>query len=120
MILCPNCHHHELAGSLFCSECGAQLITTGHLTTQSIRPNSAEAMNILSDLPPVASSTNGDKSKPVTYSLHLMESGNVLQLSGRSEYSVGRAIEGQPLLPDVDLSSHDAYALGCFAHSRDI
>ncbi len=111
MILCPNCQHNELAGSLFCSECGAQLITTGHLTTQSIRPSTAEAMNIVSDLPPAATPAN-DQSKPVNYSLHLMESGHVLQLSGRSEYSLGRAIEGQPLLPDIDLSSHNAYALG--------
>ncbi len=112
MILCPNCHHNELAGSLFCSECGAQLITTGHLTTQSIRPNSAEAMNVLSDLPPVASTANLDRNLTNTYSLHLMESGKVLQLTGRNEYSLGRAIEGQPLLPDIDLSAENAYALG--------
>ncbi len=111
MILCPNCHHHELAGSLFCSECGAQLITTGHLTTQSIRPNSADAMNVISDLPPVAS-PSAEKNTTNNYSLHLMEDGDVLQLTGRNEYSLGRAVDGQPLLPDIDLSAHNAYALG--------
>ena len=28
MIVCPNCKHQELDGSLFCSECGAQLVFT--------------------------------------------------------------------------------------------
>ena len=25
MIVCPICHHQELFGALFCSECGAEL-----------------------------------------------------------------------------------------------
>lgn len=111
MILCPNCQHHELAGALFCSECGAQLITTGHLTTQTIRPNSVGEVNVSPDLPPVGPAAQMRKGSSASFSLHLMESGQVLQLVGRSEYSLGRSIEGQAQ-PDVDLSSFDAYAQG--------
>ena len=37
MIICPNCHHKELPGALFCSECGARLISLDYLTTQSLQ-----------------------------------------------------------------------------------
>ncbi len=30
MIICPNCHHQEFAGALFCSECATQLVVTEH------------------------------------------------------------------------------------------
>jgi pSer/pThr/pTyr-binding forkhead associated (FHA) protein len=44
--------------------------------------------------------------------LHLMESGKILNLAGRNEYSIGRGVEGQSLLPDVDLSPFEAYSEG--------
>jgi hypothetical protein len=112
MILCPNCHHHELAGSLFCSECGAQLITTGHLTTQSIRPNSADPLGGTAGMPPIPAPLQPEKGLESGVSLHLMESGQILVLAGRNEYSIGRGVEGQSLLPDIDLSPFNAYAEG--------
>jgi len=33
-------------------------------------------------------------------------------LTGRSEFTLGRATEGQPILPDVDLAPYDAYSQG--------
>ena len=36
MIVCPNCKHTNMAGALFCSECGAQLIGADMLTTQNM------------------------------------------------------------------------------------
>jgi hypothetical protein len=112
MILCPNCHHHELAGSLFCSECGAQLITTGHLTTQTIRPNSADPVNVTTGAPPVPTQVRGENGLETGIALHLMESGKILELEGRNEYSIGRGVEGQSLLPDIDLSPFEAYSEG--------
>jgi pSer/pThr/pTyr-binding forkhead associated (FHA) protein len=41
-----------------------------------------------------------------------MESGKVLPLAGRTEFTLGRVTEGQPILPDVDLSSYEAYSQG--------
>jgi hypothetical protein len=112
MILCPNCHHHELAGSLFCSECGAQLITTGHLTTQTIRPHSSDPVGGTAGISPIPAPLQSEKGVESGVSLHLMESGKVLNLAGRSEYSIGRGVEGQSLLPDIDLSTYDAYSEG--------
>jgi hypothetical protein len=112
MILCPNCHHHELAGSLFCSECGAQLITTGHLTTQTIKPNSSDPVSGSAGVPHVPAPIQTDKGEERGVSLHLMGSGEILNLAGRSEYSIGRGVEGQSLLPDIDLSSNNAYSEG--------
>lgn len=45
-------------------------------------------------------------------SLHLIESGQVLPLADRTEFTLGRSAEGQPIVPDVDLTSYNAYANG--------
>jgi pSer/pThr/pTyr-binding forkhead associated (FHA) protein len=44
--------------------------------------------------------------------LHLVDSGQFLPLAGRNEYTLGRVAEGQPILPDIDLSSYEAYGQG--------
>ncbi len=113
MILCPNCHHQELPGALFCSECGAQLISVEHLTTQSINRTPSDALDVslsqsIQETPATVASAGGD----AVVSLHLMESGKIIHLVGRSEYTLGRVTEGQPIVPDVDLSQQDAYSQG--------
>jgi pSer/pThr/pTyr-binding forkhead associated (FHA) protein len=45
-------------------------------------------------------------------SLHLLESGQILPLTDRTEFTLGRSVEGQPIVPDVDLSPYNAYANG--------
>jgi len=45
-------------------------------------------------------------------SLHIIESGQILPLAERTEFTLGRSAEGQPIVPDVDLSSYNAYANG--------
>lgn len=107
MILCKNCLHKNPPGAIFCEECGAQL-TAGEIATQSIRTDK------------VAPSAGRGKPistpKPITdnawASLHLMDSGQILSLSDRNEYTLGRLSEGQPVVPDLDLSPHQAYAAG--------
>jgi pSer/pThr/pTyr-binding forkhead associated (FHA) protein len=42
----------------------------------------------------------------------MVDSAQVLHLAERNEFTLGRAIEGQPILPDVDLSPFDAFTLG--------
>jgi uncharacterized membrane protein YvbJ len=36
MIICSNCQHENVSGTLFCVECGAQLEGVESLTTQAI------------------------------------------------------------------------------------
>ncbi len=110
MITCPSCQNHEIAGSLFCSECGTQLIgLEGSLT----RPFKSGSTNPISEKP------NRPKSSPLTpplvgtaISLHILDTGQILPLTGREEYTLGRSAEGQSILPDVDLSSFHAYEKG--------
>jgi len=111
MILCPNCQHHEMAGALFCSDCGAQLVFSESLSTQAIYRSQSDT---------VLGSTSKQTNIPMPpaaaidaiVSLHLLESGQILPLIGRNEFTIGRVAEGQPILPDVDLSTFEAYAQG--------
>jgi hypothetical protein len=112
MILCPTCHHEEVNGSLFCSECGARLVVMEVPTTHSIE-RSQTGLLVFPNRPPVApSSSNSASLTDGVVSLHLIESGMILHLAGQKEFTLGRVAEGQPILPDVDLSPYEAYAQG--------
>jgi pSer/pThr/pTyr-binding forkhead associated (FHA) protein len=63
-------------------------------------------------MPPIPAPLQPEKGLESGVSLHLMESGQILVLAGRNEYSIGRGVEGQSLLPDIDLSPFNAYAEG--------
>jgi hypothetical protein len=107
MLICKNCKHKNPAGAVFCGECGAQLLDA-ELTTQSIGTDQVRAA--------VGATHPIDPPKPVEVdawgSLHLMDSGQILPLSNRNEFTLGRVSEGQPIMPDVDLSPYQAYAGG--------
>jgi hypothetical protein len=106
MIICPNCQHKEMSGAIYCSKCGAQLIDMT-MTTHKI--HTAETRQ-------EAEATGTQPPPPVRLqswiSLHMMESGQILPLADRTEFSLGRSAEGQPIVPDVDLSPFNAYASG--------
>ena len=92
---------------MFCAECGAQLDGVDTLITQAITDEQiAEELNKKpTRLEPVA---------PVNswISLHLMDSGKILPLASRNEFTLGRLSEGQPIMPDIDLTPYQAYASG--------
>jgi len=97
-----------MIGALFCAECGAQLIGRDTLTTQSIATD---------NLKNASRRTTGEMSQPVEgenawANLHLLDTGQVLPLSSRNEFTMGRISEGQPIMPDIDLSPYQAYAAG--------
>ena len=107
MIICPTCQHQNLDGTIFCSECGMQLSGENSIVTQNIPPDKEP-------LPLV------DRKKPPAYakdldtwaSLHLLDSGQILPLGDRMEFTLGRVSEAQPIMPDVDLTPYQAYANG--------
>ncbi len=107
MIVCPNCKHENLDGSVFCFNCGSQLVGTGSLVTQNIDAEQAKQTQ------PIAG-----KNAPPSYSfetwasLHLLDSGQILPLSDRSEFTLGRVSEAQPIMPDIDLTPYQAYSCG--------
>jgi hypothetical protein len=116
MILCPNCQHHEIAGALFCSECGAQLVFTERLSTQAfIRSPHSDVLPSAPLTPqsqPASAPPTPSAAIDALVSLHMVDNGQILPLAGRSEFTLGRVAEGQPILPDVDLSPYEAYAQG--------
>lgn len=112
MILCPNCHNKELPGAYFCSECGTQLMSLEFLSTRMIN-KPPEGINITE----TASSSIPtrkviQKQKDPNISLHLVENGKVIHLSDKKDFTLGRAVEGQSILPDVDLSAYEAFSQG--------
>ena len=107
MIICKNCLLKNPPGAIFCSDCGAQL-TAAELSTQSIRTDKVAAA-AGQDAPIAIPKAITDDAWG---SLHLLESGQILPLTDRNEYTVGRVSEGQPVIPDLDLSPYQAYAAG--------
>lgn len=105
MIICSNCKHANMTGTMFCVECGAQLIGRDTLVTQSIgvekpaKPGMGE----------IAEAVEGEDAWA---NLHLLDTGQVLPLASRNEFTMGRISEGQPIMPDIDLSPYQAYAAG--------
>ena len=109
MIVCSNCKHTNMNGAMFCTECGAQLIGSDMLTTQNMAASQMQeaAKNDFS-----ASKPNPVATLNTWITLHLMDTGQMLPLSDRSEFTLGRISEGQPIMPDIDLSPYQAYASG--------
>jgi len=110
MIICPNCRHEEISGAIFCSECGALLEGISGLTTQNIPPippnQIAEAME-----------EKAQKAQETPYleadvSLCVVDTGQIIPLDEREEFTLGRSAEGQPILPDIDLAPYRAYENG--------
>lgn len=108
MIICPNCQHKEMSGAIYCSKCGAQLTDTT-VTTYKIKTAEIDQK----------ARRSTDRIQPPTpmhlqswISLNMIESGQILPLADRTEFTLGRSAEGQPIVPDVDLSPHNAYANG--------
>jgi hypothetical protein len=113
MILCPTCQNNEPSGALFCSECGARLVILEVVTTNAIDRNQTGLLMFQPRAPsPSLSPSVSTGNTDAVVSLHLIESGMILHLSGQVEYTLGRAAEGQSILPDVDLSPYEAFSQG--------
>lgn len=108
MIICSNCQHKNVAGAMFCAECGAQLDGVETLITQAITDEDIEKELKTKAGRPEAPAVPANS----WLSLHLMDSGKILPLASRSEFTLGRLSEGQPIMPDIDLTPYQAYASG--------
>ena len=110
MIVCPNCGNQEMPGALYCKECGTPFTVVSRDPTMTIPSGLGDQLHeerddtIDQEVPP----TPGDAS----LSLFLIETGEVIQLEGLTEYTIGRSAEDQPILPDVDLAPYHAYDYG--------
>ncbi len=111
MIECSNCGHDEYSGAIFCSECGAQLIysntvdTTSFINFEQIEIIDEKSINIPNEK---QNKTDNDRS----YIIKIIESNEIIQLEENKEYTLGRVADGQPILPDIDLTVNKAYSYG--------
>lgn len=107
MITCSTCQHSEVEGALFCSECGAQLVSMQNLATQNFQIS--EDMPDLGNIEPIKDIEFGPSDN---ISLQVLDGGQFLPLSDRNEFTVGRVSEGQSVMPDIDLTAYNAYENG--------
>ena len=110
MIVCPQCKHEELPGTVFCTECGMQLVQPGSDSTQAISHSRVGSDRLTQPIQPM---------QPATFdvpkgrlAVHLLESGILIPLEDRDEFTFGRVSVGQPVMPDVDLTAYKAYECG--------
>lgn len=109
MVICPNCRHENYPGALFCSECGVQLTGVDAKKTQSFeraRINS-RALGEVGPVPAVEQTQ-----EMVLAYLRLVDHDETIPLKDKHEFTIGRITEGQPILPDIDVSGYDAYSQG--------
>lgn len=104
MIVCPNCKHQEADGAMFCGECGMQLVQYATGETQRFNTATGELGNV--------STPDSSPQSPAWISLHLLDSGQIMPVSDRIEFTMGRVSENQPIMPDVDLSPFKAFDNG--------
>lgn len=109
MIVCSSCKHKNMDGSMFCAECGSQLVGKDTFITQSIDTQKFDTANEQKPRIDLYQSFDGSDAWG---SLHLLDTGQVLPLSVKNEFTLGRISEGQPIMPDIDLSPYQAYAAG--------
>jgi pSer/pThr/pTyr-binding forkhead associated (FHA) protein len=46
------------------------------------------------------------------FGLRVLSSGEIISLVGRENFTLGRAVKGQAVVPDVDLETREAYDMG--------
>lgn len=108
MIICPNCLHKEVIGAMFCSECGAQLVFPKGHTTSSISTSTELKAKENDVKEPPARTIYPD----AFMSLNIISTGDVLPIASKNEITLGRVSEGQPMIPDIDLTPYKAYESG--------
>jgi len=106
VIICATCQHENLDGMMFCEDCGNQ-IAGPKLDTYAIRPD------LIKPTLDVAGEIVSTPGRFDTWaSLHLLESGHILPLGDKSEFTLGRVSENQPIMPDIDLTPYQAFTNG--------
>jgi len=100
---CPYCHHNEITGAFFCSHCGSRL---GVLNKLSYPPF------VTSEPQPLPSELKHEPDKPPRVALEVLGAGKVLPVEMEGEATLGRYNDGQPLIPDIDLTPFGAQQAG--------
>lgn len=108
MIECPSCKHQQFVGTLYCTECGTRLVHVSPLpATGPVEARTGEVHPGAPALPEGPELRTG-----ALLGLRVVGTDAILSLLGRANYTLGISIEGQAVIPDVDLGPFDAYNHG--------
>lgn len=102
MITCSRCKYQELEGSLFCSNCGAPLITDRDevTTTGKLRPDGRPAP----ESPPLVGKRTGPAPDVNAIRFVIVSSGRQITLGTGRKISIGRTDPRRDAYPDLDLT----------------
>ena len=108
MITCKVCSNQETQGTLFCGECGSQLVFAGDLNIDTlVYPSQARSLEIdISNTIPKKLLENKK------FILYYPEKEEVINIPDMEEFTIGRFVEGQVITPDVDLNIYEGYDKG--------
>jgi pSer/pThr/pTyr-binding forkhead associated (FHA) protein len=109
VIECPSCKHQEFVGTMYCSECGTRLTLAYSAPTVSIPRDELRAQAQVTK-PTVPEGPELESGAVI--GLRVVSTGDVLPLIGRDNYTLGRTIEGQAVVPDIDLGPYEGYEQG--------
>ena len=112
MLTCPNCQKKNMLGAIFCQDCGVQLVFgNGEMIGRDTeRSDSSSVYEPVHAAPQTSDSPILPPDSPIA--LYFQETGQILPLGDREEITLGRAIEGQPIIPDLDLTPYNGYEKG--------
>jgi hypothetical protein len=106
MQVCPNCHHQNRIGTVFCEQCGGSLIgdaplatkNFGHRAPESWRTNTGEL--------------GSDVFKAGTMLRLEVEGAEPIMLRSKKEMVFGRRDPATGTMPDIDLTPFAGYRMG--------
>lgn len=109
---CSHCNAQQMDGTIFCSECGANLIkgSSSHETTASLNKSAAGAPPIVEELAPPPLHARLPAAPSI--SLVVINSGRRINLDAADDLLVGRKDNQRGIYPDVDLGLDGGYDAG--------
>lgn len=109
---CSHCNAQQMDGTIFCSECGASLLTGGgrRETTASLNKSSGGPSTVVEEMAPVV--VPAPAAAAQTISLVVINSGRRIVLDAGEELLVGRKDNQRGIYPDVDLGLDGGYDAG--------
>jgi hypothetical protein len=109
MIDCPSCKSQAFVGTFFCMDCGGALVEIPIRTSDDQKeyygPSAQKDLDFdVSELEALE--------EDARFGLRAATTGKVISFKGRTNFTLGQAVAGQAVVPDVDLSAFDAEAHG--------
>ncbi|MBN1873427.1 MAG: FHA domain-containing protein [Anaerolineae bacterium] len=102
-IVCPSCGASNVAGILFCTECGTYLPSGGPLRTEPLPEQEIEQ----SARPRVEGMLEEKASATLSIEVEILTSGRKVLLSADREILIGRLDSAHGIFPELDLTTDE-------------